>query len=633
MMLYLRYRGYPQEASEQIDLPPYLADLLNELNTLRQQCDFNVARQRSLCQQLFTDWNQYLSSIDAEIRNIAGTNTQNRIQEIEALNEFINKLEGIVEEKKKHLQTVLGDEMKLIEIAAPKYWRPNDFTIAIEGSEVVPPLRHGRITTKKHSDYLLCRVTDQILTEVTLLGTTINASDFEDDLDVPHPDPHKEVVVALVLEACLLNIDFWTKQTTQSESKLREALWSLLPTTTSSTETENIDQFPLAFGVKWWDSNPWLPLYMEWEAEHHPLHSTEDGRFLECYEERYILDHFQVDPDSGEIVPKADLHLNGTPQHYRGWTLLNENAPSDFVDRLIETLNASKHYPERDWLTQLQDSGMGIAVQSMKGVHRALLQQKQQKVTAIESVPGSPQSDLTQKVADILMDEMFMEPQLNAAFNPIRSGSFKLSLRIVDTFGQRRDIQMNSFVRANALKLPVLNNPDQFYVAPRINQASRLLFRWISANSSELEEMNAPPATSPICGWIITTHLVPGMFLFNQKGKALGTIFLRGDQQYIAWETAPGDSTKINTSIDEALKDEHPVLQQFALGIFNQTADDFKNYWLTLDKAHEHILPKESANGLEVLNWETRCNRSNFLEIRSRWTCKNKRKLEVLYRG
>jgi hypothetical protein len=225
-------------------------------------------------------------------------------------------------------------------------------------------------------------------------------------------------------------------------------------------------------------------------------------------------------------------------------------------------------------------------------------------------------------------------PIMFGSFNPIRAGFLSINpqaageatnstqtqaiqLVAVDAFGQKRTIEFTNMTCAASMTPPASAPawkkpatvgdqpvPTAAYLAPRLSQPARLLFRWIAADSAALDEMNSHPATSPVCGWLLPDHLQIGFFLYDQQGKPLGHLSLNGDMSEVEWQSAPGDERTINQPIDQVLAHTHP--QMLALGVAlmeKGRADFFKKFWEAIDGVHGTINPANLAlnSGLGIL--------------------------------
>lgn len=175
-------------------------------------------------------------------------------------------------------------------------------------------------------------------------------------------------------------------------------------------------------------------------------------------------------------------------------------------------------------------------------------------------------------------------------FNPIRSGVMKiLRLRLVDTFGQVKDLDIRNIITPEQMTTP--GSPYLISLPPRLVQPARINFRWLSAIEGE-QEMNSHPATTPICGWILPNNLDNSLAIYDNQGKAFGSI-----NQLAQWQAAPGENTVI--TVDKI--DDH--LQKVINYIIKQGAEFLSDFISALDSGLENIDPENSAQnqGLALL--------------------------------
>jgi hypothetical protein len=121
-----------------------------------------------------------------------------------------------------------------------------------------------------------------------------------------------------------------------------------------------------------------------------------------------------------------------------------------------------------------------------------------------------------------------------SAPEPLRCGTLALALEAIDVFGQRRMIELKSLLPAASLRSDAA---PATVLPPRFAHPARLLFRWISADSAAPDEMNAHPATTPVCGWLLPNRLVLGFFLYDQDGAAIGSLHLNGEQDEVLFQS------------------------------------------------------------------------------------------------
>ena len=78
---------------------------------------------------------------------------------------------------------------------------------------------------------------------------------------------------------------------------------------------------------------------------------------------------------------------------------------------------------------------------------------------------------------------------------------------------------------------------EKIILPPRLTQAARLDFRWLSGTDDNVES-NAHPLTSPLCGWLIPSHQDCWVLVYDAAGGLLG--YVDNDRK---WQPAPGDPT------------------------------------------------------------------------------------------
>jgi hypothetical protein len=114
--------------------------------------------------------------------------------------------------------------------------------------------------------------------------------------------------------------------------------------------------------------------------------------------------------------------------------------------------------------------------------------------------------------------------------------------------------------------------------------------------------MNSHPATTPICGWILPNNLDHNLAIYDNQGKALGSIYCVNKQA--KWEAAPGDNLPL--AIND-IQDSH--LQLLVKHIIssnngNDGNETFLQDFITaLDSGLENIDPENFAQhqGLALL--------------------------------
>jgi hypothetical protein len=246
--------------------------------------------------------------------------------------------------------------------------------------------------------------------------------------------------------------------------------------------------------------------------------------------------------------------------------------------------------------------GMNVLSQALGGFNAALLARERVLQIPIEDPIGTlVSSDLTRLVAQAVGPHHPVAPRASKVFSPIRSGELTVDLlRLIDTFGQTWDAPLEGarLVTSNGLVDP--NNSDNItYLPPRFTSPTRLNFRWLAALSGaegvDEVEMNSSPATTPICGWLLPNHFDSSLMVYDNTGRALGSIGAMAE-----WMPAPGSRDRIAAAevpnphlrrlvrrlvIDVGTPDRESTIRQ----------DFLRSFLSTLDSAIESIEPASFA--------------------------------------
>lgn len=218
--------------------------------------------------------------------------------------------------------------------------------------------------------------------------------------------------------------------------------------------------------------------------------------------------------------------------------------------------------------------------QSLSGFNAELLMCKQTLQLPVEDpLSFDNYQQLTEKVRQLLGDNLCSAPEPLNQFSPIRAGAMKITrLRLIDTFGQVREFNEEEAInrRKGVLtpqRLTVPHSPHLIWLPPRLVQPARLDFQWLAATEQEQN-------STPVCGWILPDIVNGRLAIYDEYGKALGTIAQQREQ--IQWEPAPGS---------------------------NRTVDEIENVYL--NKLVQHILSKANNHQKQTARESTTTNYLN----------------------
>ncbi len=252
--------------------------------------------------------------------------------------------------------------------------------------------------------------------------------------------------------------------------------------------------------------------------------------------------------------------------------------------------------------------------QRLGGFNQALLMRNQSRQLDIADPLGfAPYQSFAARVSGKVGKQKGVAPEVDSDFNPIRSGRLKvLKLRLVDRFGQAQDIVTPNLIPSEPLRVVQEERiAHEVQLMPRLSQPARLNFRWLSASLGE-QEMNDSPASSPICGWVMSNHLDRSLLFYDQNGSALGSITLVPDA---IWQAAPG-----STTVGSIASIQNPYLKRVVQYLYLKQLDSqrriarlqkekpaealpatyLENFMDAIDSAFENIEPENFARHLDI---------------------------------
>ncbi|MER7169408.1 hypothetical protein ABT336_25535 [Micromonospora sp. NPDC000207] len=363
------------------------------------------------------------------------------------------------------------------------------------------------------------------------------------------------------------------------------------------------------------DGSPWHPFRLEWEVEVFPLRTGGNVHpEVDSYDPDFVTGNFTLDHTGPDLVPTgAAPTLAAAAAVYSGSSLLTPHAGERLRGALAEYL-AETVLPDfyaatgvtpvedpssiavqlRDWYTaQGPADPVAVAVgayalvarmdclaPSLGGFHDALLMHRTVPQLPIGDPIGFPEDRVfAEAVADAVGISNRSAPEPLDDFAPIRSGALRLlRLRLVDTFGQTRDVDCGRVVAAESLT--VTGNPDLVALPPRLSQPARVVFRWLAADRDG--ETNEHPDTGPVCGWFLPDHLDTSVMVYDNEGRALGYV-----DQKAQWCPAPGGTGA--QSVDDIV---NPHLRSTITDILGHGPDFVDQFMDVLDRALDNIEPE-----------------------------------------
>ncbi len=337
--------------------------------------------------------------------------------------------------------------------------------------------------------------------------------------------------------------------------------------------------------------DPFLPVFLIWSGTLDPL-KRDNGL---DYSPTNLSAHFELDenavdytypvPGSGQPAP----FTTGTPVTYNGAVVLSRQPTRSLTAQIEQYL---KLYPHDAMKAKLDEARAAYAKAQImsQGIGDFNLQQILRRPIArvpVEDLVNGDREFITSNIAqaatatagdswyamafnssspiakDLLAQNNF--GALRAGFGQIRD------LEIIDAFGQRMTLQ-TTIVRPDGSQNAVPSHnlapahgdkahaQDIFY-PPRLLPPSRLWFKWLSAAfdstvpgfTDDFVEMNAHPATSPVCGWVLPNHLDVSLFFYDADGRPFGSFGVEHDA--LVYRTRAGNTANPR---DDLAKDIGP---------------------------------------------------------------------------
>jgi len=605
-------------------LPLPLADALNLLNTRQQAADVAAAQVPQAKWQLFSSWYRLFEVTSTDDQNAALGSFTAHYERQPAIAERAASTARAAATQKAAVEQMLGGDLVLTAVPAARYYTPTEPVVLLAGQAAAPAARYGGDGRYHPDGHLACRLGSEVLTGLAVApSATLGAAQFA-ALTPAAPDqlPYPEIA-ALVQEAALLNAAIGAAASGVAEPDLAGdlAAWLEGGTARYYSHPAGTPPSPVA-AARWPGANPWLSLALLWEAQFHPLLDTSGGTAA-GYPPGFFTENYRLEPGNPRLigyVPAADgigidpATIDFTPDdqsgtcRYTGWSVLSTTAADNLRTRLAQDPATVQDATLEALSGQLARTD--IAMQGLAGFNDALLtrQPSIQLSIGVSSHATLQLRSATRQVASeitSLRQIPPLAPQFGGHYNGVRAGYLKLSLRVMDPFGRKRPVCVDNLYLADSLTTvtggaPV---PGVIYAQPRLAQHSRLLYRWLAADSTGYDEMNVHPATTPVCGWLLPDHLSVGFFLYNAQGDPLGSLTRRADGSGIAWQAAPGRQATIDADLATVMAGQNPHLRELGLALGAMTPRRFRAFWQAADAAVTQIVPSAPASsaGLAAL--------------------------------
>ncbi|MBM7116089.1 hypothetical protein [Archangium primigenium] len=389
-----------------------------------------------------------------------------------------------------------------------------------------------------------------------------------------------------------------------------------------------------------WSQAPWSPFLMNWYFIVSPAGRKDNGD----YDPGLLQRHYQLDTRAVDqrlqggheqdfaqegsvysgvslLTPGVTLEVRGRLQRYLAQEVLEDyyaekNVPGEAQHEgyLAEHFDALlTWYQERQGgapdtsdpvFTALWTYGelrsTPCLAQSLGNFNQVLMLREptlQLKISDPLAARDTEQFFYTEAVRDAMGPAVQQRPLTLDIFNPLRTGALSLTgLWLVDTFGQVKevvDLETPEDTRVITTEdlVPPDNTPQyHMLLPPRLAQPARLRFDFLPAKDVQFMLATEHPDTNPVCGWLLVNNQDRALAVYDQTGRALGSIDQGG-----TWRTAPGTRAAVRTSAQGLPEFANPHLQQVVRHVLAQGETFLSAFLSTQRTALETIDPASYA--------------------------------------
>lgn len=445
-------------------------------------------------------------------------------------------------------KSTLPDTLTIKPNLMPRFWHPLDPVILIQGLE--RSQKHGEDGRFTDDDTLLCRLPEQMITGISIDGKSVSSAQFVQMIPFPDNKHLPHAIRTLCTELFFLdpaNADIIAAGKLDTD-KVQSAIKNqsgMIGTTPS----------PLSV-VKW--TQAWSPLFIEWQINWLPTYKKDDDDWIFDFQ-NWSFNGRDYDWNSEE-KPDSDLLMS-----FNGHTILTSHSLKTFGDRLKKYLTLRFGDADKR-VNNLLDTveALDCVSQTLGGFTEQLIMR--------DTAPNRPPDNT---IAGYVGDQYHSVPYVARGdvddrfggappfFFPFRGGFFEFTkLVVIDSFGQAVNL-----LRANnnydedqkgkpapegfhpilsSYLMPVkLQTKSYVKQALRLVQSCRLNFRFVSSENND-DDIDLLGGTTPVCGWLLPSHLENGVYVYNNKGMPQGEMLLpKGENKSVIWQSAPSSSASV----------------------------------------------------------------------------------------
>lgn len=492
---------------------------------------------------------------------------------VKAQMNLVSQLTDAVNSAVEQVKKLLDEKQELKSSTKPQFNYPNDPVLLVTGL--------GRSTNYDPDEYLICRLTSQNISSLTIHKTTYGIDDtctknimgdipVLDDPNHVLPEGSRELHIENFFLSPIMFAQNILGDAAQSDT-VRKAYDSL------SKPAADIQFEPVSIAMAEW-VQPWVPLLLDWQITvlKEPAYSCPEGGDTATFNrENWTFDgtDFQWTGPTVSTGKNFDESDSGQMQ-ISGRTFITPQVNMTLAKQL--DLYLKKHQmrdPNLQALLKDLDTcldslaGQDILSQRLSGMTGMMVERTlTQHVTPTGDIAGIL-GDCNNGYPNPFPDQHAGYADAVWGFAPMRGSFFVINkLSVIDNFGRTVDLMLGNYstypgtqeeqpeyyfypYAARNLKSPTAKDPApgqkkssnpaerMMQLPPRSIQDSRLGFDLIWADETSKD-------TNPVCGWIVPNHLDRSLAVYDANGTAWGELFLSRHASGYApvWITAPNHS-------------------------------------------------------------------------------------------
>jgi hypothetical protein len=314
-----------------------------------------------------------------------------------------------------------------------------------------------------------------------------------------------------------------------------------------------VDAYPIAV-TNW--TQPWIPLWLEWEVALTVSDRLEETR----------LEEVDLEPKQADWLPDAAVRT------LRGRSPLNTGTAKTLAAAIdtwmiAETARDQANTGEADPQTQKALADIADQIENLD-VLSASLDSLQEQLLGLPlgdfGVLSERQEDGTTLAKPVPLDV----PQL------LINGVLRLTrARIIDAFGRVLDLPVERTLVPARCAVPGAPAAT-IRLNPRLLRPSRWMFRLAdpadltaASRDATIDQIDPAAMVNPVAGFLLPDHIDEALEFFDTAGNPLGQLMHEPFGGGVAWEIAPGRPGPVDAGPGFELAPEQQILGFLASGL------------------------------------------------------------------